>query len=51
MNFWIMRAIVRDHFNAERRGVYENLGCLPFILKVVAIVLIIAVLNHFGLWE
>lgn len=48
MNFWMMRALARDHYYAEKEGVYRNSGCGGFILKVLFILAIVFILKKCG---
>lgn len=48
MNFWIMRALARDHYYAEKEGVYENSGCGGLILKIIFIVAVVVILKRCG---
>lgn len=48
MNFWMMRALARDHYYAEKEGVYANSGCGEFLLKVLIILVILVLLRHCG---
>lgn len=48
MNFWIMRALARDNYYAQKEGVYQNSGCGGFILKVLFILAIVITIKKCG---
>lgn len=48
MNFWIMRALSRDHYYAKQEGVYRNSGCVGFLGKVLFILVIVIILDKCG---
>lgn len=48
MNFFMLRAISRDHYYASRDGTYESWGCLGFIGKVLFILAILVVCKKCG---
>ena len=48
MNFWMMRALARDHYYAKKEGVYEGFGCGGFILKVIFVLAIVITLKKCG---
>lgn len=49
MSFWIARAVARDHYYAEKEGIYANSGCGAFLLKVIFIVCVVAVCYKLGI--